>query len=84
SYPWWSYASPDYYLRPSVSDQFSGTIDFSGFTPPVTIVELTAGDNEFHGDISGFEDFGYYFSDLIGNQLTELPFEKIIIRLEEK
>ena len=77
---WWSYASPLYYLRPSLSDQFRGRL--WGITPEFGTIILTEGDDYSKYENDFFTDQGFYFSDLKGNRWTELPFEKITISFE--
>lgn len=80
---WWCYADPSYYQRPNLSDQFAGSIgDMDEYTPQVETIILTAGDDDFYANRPGFVDEGYFFSDLLGNQLTELPFTEIVITYE--
>lgn len=66
------------YLGSPFSKEFSTGISVYGMSPSWSVIELAAGDEAFYVDFD--EDQGYFFSDLFGNQLTELPFEKIVIK----
>ena len=80
--PLWWYP-PYYYLRPSQSDQFLVSIHMDGYNPPITTLRILPADDQFYleytGSLGSWTDKGYYFSDLLGNQLTELPFSEIVI-----
>ncbi len=74
-----SFSPPYRYLgSPFFSREFAAGISVYGMNPPWSVVELTAGDEAFY---AGFDDDqGYFFSDLFGNELRELPFDKIVIK----
>ena len=72
------YPSSGYLGSPLFSTEFGAGISVYGMKPPWSEIELAAGDAAFYEDFQG--DQGHFFSDLLGNQLTELPFDRILIK----
>ena len=58
--------------------EFHGAISTYGMSPPWSQIDLAAGDEEFYANFEN--DQGFFFSDLSGNELQELPFERIVIK----
>lgn len=72
------YPSSGYLGSPFFSTELEAGISVYGMKPPWSEIELAAGDTAFYEDFQG--DQGHFFSDLLGNQLMELPFDRILIK----
>lgn len=63
---------------PYLAREFGAGISVYGMNPPWSVIELYGGDDGFYSDLT--DDQGFFFADLIGNKMFELPFEKIVIK----
>ena len=74
----WFSARTGYLGSPYFAREFDAGISVYGMSPPWSVIELSGGEEDFYEDLT--DDKGHFFADLLGNQMVELPFEKILIK----
>ncbi|MFB5066232.1 MAG: hypothetical protein ACE3NC_03455 [Candidatus Wallacebacter cryptica] len=77
----WFSANAGYLGSPYLAREFGAGISVYGMSPSWSVIELSGGDEAFYEDLPN--DHGFFFADIFGNELTELPFDKIVIKRVE-